>query len=60
MTCVYDVLMPPPLSAVSVCMTCVLMPSPLSAVSVSREPGWLEGVLEGKKGLIPENYVEML
>ena len=56
----YDVLMPPPLSAVSVCMTCVLMPSPLSAVSVSREPGWLEGVLEGKKGLIPENYVEML
>ncbi|KAG9347116.1 hypothetical protein JZ751_006043 [Albula glossodonta] len=26
----------------------------------SREPGWLEGVLEGKRGLIPENYVEML
>uniref|UniRef100_A0A4W5MQ95 Rho GTPase activating protein 10 n=1 Tax=Hucho hucho TaxID=62062 RepID=A0A4W5MQ95_9TELE len=24
------------------------------------EPGWLEGELEGKKGLIPENYVEML
>ncbi|XP_048855803.1 rho GTPase-activating protein 10-like [Brienomyrus brachyistius] len=29
-------------------------------VIVSREPGWLEGVLEGKRGLIPENYVEML
>ncbi|XP_062372463.1 rho GTPase-activating protein 10 isoform X1 [Sardina pilchardus] len=29
-------------------------------VTLSREPGWLEGVLEGKKGLIPENYVEML
>ncbi|XP_063074292.1 rho GTPase-activating protein 10 isoform X2 [Engraulis encrasicolus] len=29
-------------------------------VGPSREPGWLEGVLEGKKGLIPENYVEML
>uniref|UniRef100_A0A8C8IBC2 Rho GTPase activating protein 10 n=1 Tax=Oncorhynchus tshawytscha TaxID=74940 RepID=A0A8C8IBC2_ONCTS len=31
-----------------------------SAVAPSREPGWLEGELEGKKGLIPENYVEML
>uniref|UniRef100_A0AAZ3Q0V7 Rho GTPase activating protein 10 n=1 Tax=Oncorhynchus tshawytscha TaxID=74940 RepID=A0AAZ3Q0V7_ONCTS len=30
------------------------------AVVPSREPGWLEGELEGKKGLIPENYVEML
>ncbi|XP_051561529.1 rho GTPase-activating protein 10-like isoform X1 [Myxocyprinus asiaticus] len=29
-------------------------------VTLSREPGWLEGVLEGKRGLIPENYVEML
>ncbi|KAI1883657.1 hypothetical protein AGOR_G00233820 [Albula goreensis] len=29
-------------------------------VIYSREPGWLEGVLEGKRGLIPENYVEML
>ncbi|XP_051558876.1 rho GTPase-activating protein 10 [Myxocyprinus asiaticus] len=29
-------------------------------VSLSREPGWLEGVLEGKRGLIPENYVEIL
>ncbi|XP_032418095.1 rho GTPase-activating protein 10 [Xiphophorus hellerii] len=31
-----------------------------SHVTPSREPGWLEGELEGKKGLIPENYVEML
>ncbi|XP_036407049.1 rho GTPase-activating protein 10 [Megalops cyprinoides] len=30
------------------------------AVTLSREPGWLEGELEGKRGLIPENYVEML
>uniref|UniRef100_A0A8C1W2X0 Rho GTPase-activating protein 10 n=1 Tax=Cyprinus carpio TaxID=7962 RepID=A0A8C1W2X0_CYPCA len=29
-------------------------------VTLSREPGWLEGVLEGKRGLIPENYVEIL
>ncbi|XP_037545774.1 rho GTPase-activating protein 10 [Nematolebias whitei] len=31
-----------------------------SAVTQSREPGWLEGELEGRRGLIPENYVEML
>ncbi|XP_071375821.1 rho GTPase-activating protein 10-like [Centroberyx affinis] len=31
-----------------------------NAVTSSREPGWLEGELEGKRGLIPENYVEML
>ncbi|KAM4750157.1 rho GTPase-activating protein 10 isoform 1-T1 [Anableps anableps] len=31
-----------------------------SHVIPSREPGWLEGELEGKRGLIPENYVEML
>uniref|UniRef100_A0A667XU65 Rho GTPase activating protein 10 n=1 Tax=Myripristis murdjan TaxID=586833 RepID=A0A667XU65_9TELE len=31
-----------------------------NAVTPSREPGWLEGELEGKRGLIPENYVEML
>uniref|UniRef100_A0A4W4FYU3 Rho GTPase activating protein 10 n=1 Tax=Electrophorus electricus TaxID=8005 RepID=A0A4W4FYU3_ELEEL len=30
------------------------------AVTWSREPGWLEGELEGKRGLIPENYVEIL
>ncbi|XP_029005711.1 rho GTPase-activating protein 10 isoform X2 [Betta splendens] len=30
------------------------------AVTQSREPGWLEGELEGKRGLIPQNYVEML
>ncbi|KAL6487750.1 hypothetical protein MHYP_G00043760 [Metynnis hypsauchen] len=29
-------------------------------VTLSREPGWLEGELEGKRGLIPENYVEIL
>uniref|UniRef100_A0A3B1JM16 Rho GTPase activating protein 10 n=1 Tax=Astyanax mexicanus TaxID=7994 RepID=A0A3B1JM16_ASTMX len=29
-------------------------------VTPSREPGWLEGELEGRRGLIPENYVEML
>ncbi|KAI1887451.1 hypothetical protein AGOR_G00190430 [Albula goreensis] len=29
-------------------------------VTTSQEPGWLEGELEGKRGLIPENYVEML
>lgn len=26
----------------------------------SNEPGWLEGTLNGKSGLIPENYVEIL
>ncbi|KAI4893957.1 hypothetical protein NFI96_018684 [Prochilodus magdalenae] len=31
-----------------------------NAVTLSREPGWLEGELEGKRGLIPENYVEIL
>lgn len=31
-----------------------------NSVTQSREPGWLEGELEGKRGLIPENYVEML
>ncbi|XP_046636547.1 rho GTPase-activating protein 26-like isoform X2 [Daphnia pulicaria] len=29
-------------------------------VRPSREPGWLEGVLNGRTGLIPENYVELL
>lgn len=32
----------------------------LLAVTPSREPGWLEGELEGKRGLIPQNYVEIL
>ncbi|KAM9451122.1 rho GTPase-activating protein 26-like [Clarias gariepinus] len=27
-------------------------------VHPSREPGWLEGTLDGRTGLIPENYVE--
>uniref|UniRef100_A0AAQ4Q7X1 Rho GTPase-activating protein 26 n=1 Tax=Gasterosteus aculeatus aculeatus TaxID=481459 RepID=A0AAQ4Q7X1_GASAC len=26
----------------------------------SREPGWLEGTLDGRTGLIPKNYVEFL
>ncbi|XP_026639448.1 rho GTPase-activating protein 26 isoform X3 [Microtus ochrogaster] len=29
-------------------------------VHPSQEPGWLEGTLSGKTGLIPENYVEFL
>ncbi|XP_025086672.1 LOW QUALITY PROTEIN: rho GTPase-activating protein 26-like [Pomacea canaliculata] len=29
-------------------------------VRQSREPGWLEGELEGRFGLIPENYVEFV
>ncbi|XP_077183057.1 rho GTPase-activating protein 26 isoform X2 [Paroedura picta] len=29
-------------------------------VHPSQEPGWLEGTLKGKTGLIPENYVEFL
>lgn len=30
------------------------------AVRQSNEPGWLDGTLNGKSGLIPENYVEVL
>ncbi|XP_058577195.1 rho GTPase-activating protein 10 isoform X3 [Neofelis nebulosa] len=29
-------------------------------VQTSREPGWLEGTLNGKRGLIPQNYVKLL
>ncbi|XP_051784098.1 rho GTPase-activating protein 10 [Erpetoichthys calabaricus] len=29
-------------------------------VVTSKEPGWLEGSLSGRRGLIPENYVEFL
>ncbi|KAF5300015.1 hypothetical protein FQR65_LT09271 [Abscondita terminalis] len=32
----------------------------ITNVKPSQEPGWLEGTLNGKTGLIPENYVEML
>ncbi|XP_054164115.1 rho GTPase-activating protein 26-like isoform X2 [Oppia nitens] len=32
----------------------------ITNVRPSREPGWLEGCLNGKTGLIPENYVEYL
>lgn len=30
----------------------------ISNVRPSKEPGWLEGTLNGRTGLIPENYVE--
>lgn len=30
------------------------------SVRQSNEPGWLDGTLNGKSGLIPENYVEVL
>lgn len=30
------------------------------SVQASREPGWLEGTLNGKRGLIPQNYVKLL
>ncbi|XP_038611209.1 rho GTPase-activating protein 10 [Tachyglossus aculeatus] len=29
-------------------------------VQTSREPGWLEGTLNGRRGLIPQNYVKLL
>lgn len=29
-------------------------------VKASLEPGWLEGTLNGKTGLVPKNYVEQL
>ncbi|XP_071452500.1 rho GTPase-activating protein 26 [Hetaerina americana] len=32
----------------------------ITNVRQSQEPGWLEGMLNGKTGLIPENYVEVL
>lgn len=32
----------------------------ITNVRGSQEPGWLEGTLNGKTGLIPENYVEKL
>ncbi|XP_066999025.2 rho GTPase-activating protein 26 isoform X2 [Anabrus simplex] len=32
----------------------------ITNVRPSMEPGWLEGTLNGKTGLIPENYVEVL
>lgn len=30
------------------------------SVKNSREPGWLEGTLNGKRGLIPANYIEYI
>ncbi|RZF32855.1 hypothetical protein LSTR_LSTR009406 [Laodelphax striatellus] len=32
----------------------------ITNVRTSLEPGWLEGTLNGKTGLVPENYVEVL
>ncbi|XP_063240093.1 rho GTPase-activating protein Graf isoform X2 [Bacillus rossius redtenbacheri] len=32
----------------------------ITNVRQSKEPGWLEGTLNGKTGLVPENYVEFL
>lgn len=32
----------------------------ITSVRPSLEPGWLEGNLDGKIGLVPENYVEFL
>ncbi|XP_054260735.1 rho GTPase-activating protein 26 isoform X2 [Macrosteles quadrilineatus] len=32
----------------------------ITNVRTSLEPGWLEGTLNGKTGLVPENYVELL
>ncbi|EDW25254.1 GL14131 [Drosophila persimilis] len=32
----------------------------ITNVRFSHEPGWLQGTLNGKTGLIPENYVEHL
>ena len=29
-------------------------------VRPSLEPGWLEGILDGRVGLVPENYVEFV
>ena len=29
-------------------------------VRPSLEPGWLEGNLDGRRGLVPENYVEFI
>merc|ERR1719210_887032 len=32
----------------------------ITNVRPSLEPGWLEGILDGRVGLVPENYVEFL
>lgn len=32
----------------------------ITGVRPSLEPGWLEGTIEGKIGLVPENYVEYI
>lgn len=32
----------------------------ITNVAPSAEPGWLRGTLNGKSGLVPQNYVEPL
>lgn len=44
----------------SVCAKTIFLLHLCLIVHPSREPGWLEGTLDGKTGLIPENYVEFL
>ncbi len=38
----------------------IFFPICFPSVRPSLEPGWLEGCLDGKLGLIPENYVEYI
>jgi len=38
----------------------LMMKSFVIVVKASLEPGWLEGTLNGKTGLVPKNYVEQL
>lgn len=47
----------PPLA---LCVTSSSLSAHFRTVHPSQEPGWLEGTLNGKTGLIPENYVEFL
>ena len=46
---------------VCVCVCVCYLPSLLSPVEESEEPEWLcASRQDGKKGLVPANYVEML
>ena len=42
------------------CLRNLINISFLISVRPSLEPGWLEGILDGRVGLVPENYVEFL
>eukprot|EP00118_Oscarella_pearsei_P008747 m.46651 g.46651 ORF g.46651 m.46651 type:complete len:86 (+) comp33716_c0_seq3:2368-2625(+) len=45
---------------VSIC-ACVCFSGLFPLVRPSREPGWCQGsTADGRSGLIPENYIEML